>query len=210
MGLGFNDASKESCQTNLTRGPGSSIMLVVGGAAESLEARPGDMSLVINTRKGFVKVALRTGASLVPVLSFGETDVFESVQNGTLHKLQRALQKRMGFALPLLYGRAVGGGLMQLLGVDIGILPFRMPIHSVVGRPIDCERCADPTQEMIDAKHAEYVKELERLYAENHREYEEDRAFRLEQMTKHAAGKRLLYNPKVSIATPVQKLNIVR
>lgn len=68
----------------------------------------------------------------------------------------------------------------------------------------------EPTQEMIDAKHAAYVDELERLYAEHHAAYEKDREFRLEQMSKHDAGKRLLFNPRVTLTTPVQKLTIVR
>lgn len=35
---------------------GKGIMLVVGGAAESLDARPGNLDLVLKGRKGFVKV----------------------------------------------------------------------------------------------------------------------------------------------------------
>ena len=61
-----------------------------------------------------------------------------------------------------------------------------MPIHSVVGRPIHCPRMEEPTQAMIDEKHAAYVVELERLYAEHHEAYEKDRAFRLEQKPKLA------------------------
>lgn len=33
---------------------------------------------VLRNRKGFVRLALQTGASLVPVLSYGETDTFHT------------------------------------------------------------------------------------------------------------------------------------
>ena len=36
-------------------------MLVVGGAAESLEVEVGTYRLVLKNRKGFVKIAMQTG-----------------------------------------------------------------------------------------------------------------------------------------------------
>ena len=40
--MGMCNASKRACNTILQRGRGSAIMLVVGGAAESLESAPGE------------------------------------------------------------------------------------------------------------------------------------------------------------------------
>lgn len=56
-------------------GPGSALTIVVGGAAESLSAHPGTADLTLKRRKGFIKLAIRQGADLVPVFSFGENDV---------------------------------------------------------------------------------------------------------------------------------------
>jgi 2-acylglycerol O-acyltransferase 2 len=61
-----------------TPGPGSTITIVVGGAAESLSAHPGTADLTLKRRKGFIKLAIRQGADLVPVFSFGENDVRET------------------------------------------------------------------------------------------------------------------------------------
>jgi hypothetical protein len=51
------------------------LTIVVGGAAESLSARPGTADLTLKRRMGFIKLAMRQGADLVPVFSFGENDV---------------------------------------------------------------------------------------------------------------------------------------
>lgn len=59
----------------LRTGAGSSLTIVVGGAAESLSARPGTADLTLKRRMGFIKLAMRQGADLVPVFSFGENDV---------------------------------------------------------------------------------------------------------------------------------------
>lgn len=42
-------------------GPGNGVMIVVGGAAESLNAHPGTNDLTLKKRMGFVKVAIRAG-----------------------------------------------------------------------------------------------------------------------------------------------------
>ena len=61
LGLGFSSVSRNSCENILRKGPGSAIVIVVGGAQESLKSRPGVMNLTLEHRKGFVRVAMRTG-----------------------------------------------------------------------------------------------------------------------------------------------------
>lgn len=52
---------------------------VSGGAEEALDAHPGYHTLTLKSRRGFIREALKTGAHLVPVYSFGENEVFEQV-----------------------------------------------------------------------------------------------------------------------------------
>lgn len=62
MAMGVCAVSKESIRHILTdMGAGHSCVVVVGGAAEALEAKPGNFKLVLKSRKGFVKLALKTG-----------------------------------------------------------------------------------------------------------------------------------------------------
>ncbi|KAJ9107398.1 hypothetical protein QFC21_000848 [Naganishia friedmannii] len=78
--LGLCSVSKKSCSNILRMGPGSTITIVVGGAAESLAAHPGTNDLTLRKRLGFIKIAVREGADLVPVFSFGENDIYDQLQ----------------------------------------------------------------------------------------------------------------------------------
>lgn len=50
MALGISSVSKRSCSNILKRGAGHAIAIVVGGAAESLSARPGTADLTLRRR----------------------------------------------------------------------------------------------------------------------------------------------------------------
>lgn len=60
MAMGACSVDKDSIEYILTKmGPGHSAAIVIGGAAESLEARPGNFKLTLKDRRCFVKLALR-------------------------------------------------------------------------------------------------------------------------------------------------------
>lgn len=56
---------------------GNAAVLVVGGIPEQDFTYPGKMEFYLNNRKGFVKLALKHGAYLVPVINFGENDIVQ-------------------------------------------------------------------------------------------------------------------------------------
>ncbi len=146
-------------------------MIVIGGAAESLDAKANTYRLTLQNRQGFVRVALNNGAELVPVLGFGENDVFDIVDNPRGSKLrnwQDWLQKKMGFALPLFRGRGI-------FNYNFGLLPYRKPITVVVGEPIPLEPLPDhlkgkaliTTEEgraLVDKYHQIYMQQLTDLF----------------------------------------------
>jgi 2-acylglycerol O-acyltransferase 2 len=139
---------------------GRAITIVVGGARESLDAQPYSLRLVLKRRKGFVKMAIRTGADLVPVLAFGENDLYDQFQADShpkIHKFQLLVKKLLGFTIPLFHARGV-------FNYDVGLMPYRRPLNIVVGRPVMVAQAANPKQEDIDRVHEEYVTELERLW----------------------------------------------
>lgn len=54
MMMGICSVSKQSCANILREGKGSAICIVIGGAAESLAARPGTADLTLRKRCGML------------------------------------------------------------------------------------------------------------------------------------------------------------
>ena len=168
LGMGLRSVSKESIWNILSKGgpnndgQGRAVTIVIGGARESLEAHPGTLRLILNGRRGFVKMALRTGADLVPVLAFGENDLYDQLRpntHPTVHKVQMLVLKVFKFTVPALHGRG-------LLNYDVGLMPYRRPVNIVVGRPIQVDRAhgPQPAQEDVERLHGLYVTEVEKLW----------------------------------------------
>jgi len=168
MTTGMCECSKESIEWLLTKeGTGNALVLIIGGANEALEAKEGNFRLCYKQRKGFVKIALRHGVSLVPMYCFGENNIYEQVPNppgSFVRKMQQFLVQRMGFSMPVLHGRGI-------FNYTFGILPFRRAITTVVGKPIDIPKVENPGQEEIDKWHEVYGKALVELFEEHKTKY---------------------------------------
>ena len=137
------------------------------------------MFLIINDRKGFVKIALEQRCALVPCLTFEENLVFKVTQlppSSAGRRAQMWLQRKLKIAFPLFWGHKWWP-----------LLPQARPLNMYIGSPIPCEEfaaggCLDPgslderggdgltgrerRQRIIDGKHAEYCSALEALFHE--------------------------------------------
>ncbi|KAL4933598.1 diacylglycerol acyltransferase type 2A [Aspergillus undulatus] len=185
LSMGLASVSRESCENILSKGGadgegmGRAITIVIGGARESLNASPGSLRLVLKRRKGFIKLAIRTGADLVPVIAFGENDLYEQVRSDShpiIHKFQMLVKQTLGFTVPLFHARGV-------FNYDVGLMPYRRPLDIVVGRPIQVVQQQDRNKiddDYIDQLHSEYVRELERLWEEWRDSYARDRVSDIE------------------------------
>jgi hypothetical protein len=164
--MGLASVSRDSCTALLSkggsdgRGMGRAITIVIGGARESLETQPGTLRLVLNCRRGFVKLAIANGADLVPVLSFGENDIYEQLDpqhHPWLHKMQLLIKKVFGFTTPIFHARGV-------FNYDVGIMPYRRPMNIVVGRPIKIVTQTVPEESYVQEIHDAYVSELKLIW----------------------------------------------
>jgi len=144
-----------------TEDRGRALCLVIGGAPESLDCHPGDVVLHLEKRRGFAKMALRHGTSLVPTFAFGETDIYDQIPNkpGSWIRTIQDYMRENVFGIPLC--GIMGRGIFQY---SFGIVPFRLPIFLVVGAPIHVEAVKNPTWEQILALQARYKEALTELF----------------------------------------------
>ncbi|PAA51377.1 hypothetical protein BOX15_Mlig028465g1 [Macrostomum lignano] len=163
MSVGVCDVSRSSLRWILGReGGGNAAIVVVGGAQEALDARPGNYKLTLLKRKGFARMALQTGAHLVPCFSFGENDLFRQAANppgSWVRAFQQIFKGALGSSPPFFYGRGV-------FNYTFGLLPYRHAVTTVVGAPIPVEKCPEPSAEQVDRLHRLYMERLADLFDE--------------------------------------------
>ena len=167
LASGGLSCGRNTCISTLKNGgPGRSICLLVGGAREAMDAVPKTNDFTVLKRKGFVKVAMESGASIVPVIGFGENDLFTPVKVDIVKQYQSFFHKTLGFFVPIFYGR----GMFQY---NFGFLPYRRQVTVVIGEPLDCSgHVGKVTNERVDEIHAKYLKMLQKLYDKHKDQYE--------------------------------------
>ncbi|KAM7533548.1 hypothetical protein Aperf_G00000122112 [Anoplocephala perfoliata] len=157
LSFGCVSVNKESLEylldKNTTGISGNLVAVAVGGAREMLESRPHQYVLVLSRRRGFFRMALKTGACLVPSISFGETNVYDPVANPKGSRI-----------------RLVQDWFLRTCSVPPPItnpplfIPFHRRITIVVGRPIMCELNDSPTDAEIDELREEYKQQLVQIF----------------------------------------------
>ena len=172
LSMGLVSVSSESISCILGQDHGdtgpNACLIVVGGATEALLSRPNTNDLVLKRRRGFIKEALKNGASLVPIMSFGENNVYDQAPNppgSVLHRIQTKMKELLSFSLPLFYGRGIFTN-------NYGLLPYRQNITSVVGAPITAQKIESPTDFDVDDLHRRYMDALECLYTQHRAKFE--------------------------------------
>ncbi|XKL69074.1 hypothetical protein PGB90_006843 [Kerria lacca] len=159
LAFGTISASEKSLLFCLQNKPGSSCVLMPGGHREGLRVMPGTCNIILRNRRGFVRIALKTGASLVPVFSFGENELYVPVNGKILLWIQNKLQKLFGDRQYFLKGR----GFFQQ---SFGLLPHRRRNVTVVGKPIPVPKEENPSMELIAEYHQKYTDALVSLFNE--------------------------------------------
>lgn len=159
----LSQSNDEDSYQNKDGHTSNAVVIVVGGAQEALYMRPGVYKIVLKKRKGFVKLALRNGASLVPMFSFGELDLFDQPDNEPGTKLRR-WQDFVKAVTGIAPTKFIGRGFFQY---SYGMIPRRKPLNLVIGRPIDVPKTAEPSDEMVDEYHQKFMDGLIELFETN-------------------------------------------
>lgn len=157
LAAGGVDAARYNAHAVL-RDKGYSIVLCPGGATEALHTGPCMSVVCLKKRRGFVKLALETGASLVPCYSFNENDAFnvatDKTMPGWLDTARKKFQAIFGISLPLITSP----------------IPRKVKIVTVLGEAIPVERCDKPTDEQVQQLLAKFIEQMVKLYERHQKE----------------------------------------
>mmetsp|Transcript_29613 Transcript_29613/g.71598 ORF Transcript_29613/g.71598 Transcript_29613/m.71598 type:complete len:390 (-) Transcript_29613:1566-2735(-) len=139
--IGVVDASRDVARKVLEAK--KSIGISTGGVAEVFETNADDECVMLKSRIGLIKLAIRTGSAIVPCYLFGNTKLLSCWHGEGIpgcRNILETISRKLGFALILVHGR---------FGLPI---PYRLPVLAVMGKPIPTHQiqCEEPTQEQID------------------------------------------------------------
>ena len=146
---GCIDANRKTATKALDRG--RSILILVGGEAEQILTTYGKEQVYLKCRKGFIKLAMRKGVSVVPMYVFGSSDYFYT--SSLLLEPRKWIQKKFGICIPICFG---------LLG---SLCPLPKATTIVFGSPLKFSmKGTDPTDEELDLAHETFCKALRSLF----------------------------------------------
>jgi 1-acyl-sn-glycerol-3-phosphate acyltransferase len=134
-----------------------SLSITIGGLDEMGRTAGTNIQLVIKKRTGIFKIALETGTPLVPVLTYGETEVFPETTNAYLLQFNEFMYStfRMKFPFPTL--TSVSNWLR------LGTLPLK-EIKSYTGKPIIVKKIENPTNSQITKLRKIYIRRVQELF----------------------------------------------
>lgn len=128
---------------------GKSIGLVPGGYEEATLTSQKVFRLFIKDRKGFVKLALKHGYSLVPVVIMNEHKMYKTT-DWALETRMKMNKYKIPSALPI--------------GKYVFFADHHLEIYNIIGKPIKLPEIKHPTKEDVNKWHQTYMEEMIRLY----------------------------------------------
>jgi len=135
---------------------GLNVGVQPGGIPEQLQSDHRREIAVFPPRLGFVRLAMRHGADLLPAYIFGENQAYTTYEWG--RKFSQLAYKTLGVPLVPITGR---WGLPWLV-------PNKVDVHVCWGNAVSVgPKNADPTDAQVEEVFARYVAELRRVFDEN-------------------------------------------
>jgi hypothetical protein len=136
-----------------------SVSVLMGGVREMSMVEHFKIRLCIKKRRGIFRLALTTGTPLVPVLTFGENELFSQARSEVLDQINAYLFETLGMHIPLPTVRSL------LNWFELSYRPLK-PIRSYTGKPIIVKQMAQPTEQDITDLRQAYIKGVKDLFGE--------------------------------------------
>lgn len=131
---------------------GKSISVALGGVREIAENVSGEIRTTLASRAGVYRLAIETGAALVPVISYGENDLFRMSDHWLVRWLNAALRP-FGVVVPIpTYETA-------RTWLNIANEPHPTGSHTVCGDPV-------LPGSSVEATRTQFIDALKTLYSE--------------------------------------------
>lgn len=96
---GAIEATEHAIREHLKKG--ESVALLTGGIREIQATESGKMRLVLGDRRGFLRIARSLQVPIVPVLSFGENELFPPHRGAWLEWIQGYMKQWFGVYIPI-------------------------------------------------------------------------------------------------------------
>ena len=158
--LGLDPISRYHVKKVLSNG--GVAIIVPGGVSEVLKMEKEREVVYLRKRYGFVKIAIQTGAALMPAYAFGATRTYSWWRLGPplmTKKLAERISKILLFAPIVFWGRFFGP------------CPRKGALVTVYGPPIEVKQTDEPTQEYVREVLDRFIEGMEKVYYENRDEF---------------------------------------
>ncbi len=134
-----------------------SVSIMLGGVKEILNTEPNRMICVISNRTGIFRMALETGSSLVPVITYGENELFSPCRHDVLDTMNTMLYNTFRIALPIPTWESLKNW------VNLYKEPLK-PIDTFIGNAIPVTKIEHPTRANIEELRQTYIEEVKKLF----------------------------------------------
>lgn len=139
---------------------GSSLSVIPGGVREMMTTKDEKtVRLTLNNRRGIFRLALTTGTPIVPLLTYGESELFPPVESTLLNIINNLTYAWFGLAIPLTSLTAIQNW------IELYYRPLS-PVVTHVGNPVEVEKVETPSEEDISTLRDRYIFCVKELFAE--------------------------------------------
>jgi len=134
-----------------------SVSIVLGGGKEMHLSNGKNLKLVIKERTGIFRLALETGTPLVPILTYGESELFPTLDNSFYACFREFLYDMWKIPAPLPTITSV----QNWLALWDGPLP---QVVSYMGKPVYVKKIEKPTPAHIEKLRSIYIRRVQDLF----------------------------------------------
>lgn len=136
-----------------------SISITLGGVDEMRRSSPKDLQLVVRKRRGIFKIALEMGVPIVPILTYGEQEIFPESDLGILKMYNELMYEWFRFRIPFpTVNSVINWSRLSQTALE--------PIVSYTGKPIRTKKILNPTEQQIKKLRDLYIQRLQDLFDE--------------------------------------------